>query len=252
MNRRKFVQSSTLGAALPLASFASTEEGEQEGKELFELREYEMTFGRNQNQLVDYLQNAFRTLLQKNGCKVMLFDELGKSDPRKIYALISYPSAASYIQVQQLLNAEEFMQSTAEYAQIPHDQAIYNRNSSSLLLAFDGLPMMLAPVDGATIFELRTYEGYSEDAVRRKIKMFNEEEIDLFKKLDLRPIFFGEMIAGPYRPSLVYMINFKDMEERNANWQTFAEHPEWRTMVSKEEYAYSVSNIRKTFLTPLT
>ena len=39
---------------------------------------------------------------------------------------------------------------------------------------------MMDPIDGASMFELRTYEGYSEDGVRRKISMFNIEKIDLF------------------------------------------------------------------------
>ena len=31
---------------------------------------------------------------------------------------------------------------------------------------------------------------------------------------------------------LVYMLHFKDMEERDANWQVFLDHPEWKEMQS--------------------
>ncbi len=112
------------------------------------------------------------------------------------------------------------------------------------------MPEVANPGPEAGLFELRTYEGYSEDATRRKIKMFNVEEIDLFHETGLHPVFFGNMISGPHRPALVYMLHFKDMEERNANWSKFGPHPKWRAMVVKEEYANSVSNIRKSFLVP--
>jgi hypothetical protein len=47
-----------------------------------------------------------------------------------------------------------------------------------------------------------------------------------FFKTNLHPVFFGEMIIGPHRPRLTYMLNFKDMEEHDARWETFVEHPE--------------------------
>ena len=81
--------------------------------------------------------------------------------------------------------------------------------------------------------------------------MFNKEELALFYKVGLNPLFFGEMIAGLYRPCLTYMINFKDMEAHDTAWKAFINHPEWIEMSSKPEYANSVSNIRKTFLEPV-
>jgi hypothetical protein len=51
-------------------------------------------------------------------------------------------------------------------------------------------------------------------------------------------------------PALIYMIGFKDMAERDATWAKFGASDEWKTMSSKPEYADTVSNIRKIFLTP--
>ncbi len=130
-------------------------------------------------------------------------------------------------------------------------QTLYTRYSSSLLSAFDGMPQMMDPIAGASLFELRTYEGYDEDAVRRKIKMFNDGEIDIFLNTGLHPVFFGEMIIGPYRPCLTYMINFKDMDEHDASWKRFGAHPDWKRMSAMKEYADTVSNIRKIFLNPI-
>ena len=175
-------------------------------------------------------------------------EEMGNSDPRVIRALISYPSSKVYINCQNLQSDADYAKAAKPYHQLPIEKTIFSRMSSYLLNAFDGYPKLSNPVDGASVFELRIYEGYNEDAVRRKIKMFNVEEIELFKKVGLHPVFFGEMIVGPYLPCLVYMLNFKDMEERDANWKKFLEHPDWNNMKAKEEYANTVSNIRKVFL----
>jgi hypothetical protein len=138
-----------------------------------------------------------------------------------------------------------------EYNKLVPEEALYTRYASSLLLAFDGFPSMKVPDEGDSVFELRTYEGYSEDAVRRKIDMFNRGEIEIFLQTGLDPVFFGEMIAGPYRPCLTYMLGFRDMEERDANWQRFINHPSWKELSAREEYANTVSNIRRKFLKPI-
>ena len=179
---------------------------------------------------------------------MMIFGEIGNSDPAKLYVFIAYPNGKAYLQAQNLQNDAGYIAASSEYNALSPEQTLYNRFTSSLLLAFDGMPKMMDPVDGAALFELRTYEGYSEDAVRRKIKMFNDGEIDIFLKTGLHPMFFGEMIIGPYRPCLTYMINFKDMDEHDANWKNFVGHPDWKAMSGKEEYANTVSNIRKLFL----
>ena len=155
------------------------------------------------------------------------------------------------MQAQNLSGNAAYVKASEAYTNLPATEPIFSRYSSSLLLAFDGMPQMLAPTSDSSLFELRTYEGYNEDAVRRKIKMFNVEEIPLFQEVGLHAVFFGDMIAGPYRPCLTYLLHFKDMEERAANWKKFIEHPDWNAMKVKEEYADTLSNIQKVFLKPI-
>jgi len=233
-------------------SFAASMSTPLKEKEWYEWRTYTIKFRGNLKLLQNYLTNALKPTMEKRGVNhFMVFRELGKSDPTKIHVIISYPNATVYQSCLSLQNDSTFSKAALDYTAITPDQAIFTRYSSSLLLAFDGLPQMLASVENASLYELRTYEGYSEDAVRRKIKMFNDEEFPLFHKVGLHPSFFGEMIAGPYRPALTYMLNFTDMEQRDANWKKFLQHPEWKAMLKKEEYANTVSNIRKIFLKPL-
>ncbi len=259
MKRRKFIQSTVLASAvasvLPISGVASQKNPSLNllsEKELYELRTYEIRFGGNQKLLIDYLQKIYQPALKRIGVNhFMLFKELGDSNPTKLRVLISYPNTSVYLGAQNLNSDLKYVKEAKKYNSLTPDQAIYNRYSSSLLLAFDGMPKLIDPEKGASLFELRTYEGFSEDAVKRKINMFNEEEIQLFLKTNLHPVFFGEMIAGPYRPSLTYMLNFKNMAEHDSSWKDFIKHPEWKTMSSKEEYANTVSNIRKVFLKPV-
>ncbi|MCK5401517.1 MAG: NIPSNAP family protein [Flavobacteriaceae bacterium] len=258
MKRRSFIKSTVAAASvasvLPL-SHATAQElpiDQISEKELYELRTYELRFGSQQKLLLDYLTKVFQPVLKRIGVNhFMLFKELGDSNPTKLTALISYPNASVYLKAQNLYTDSDYVTQAKEYHNLPQSQALYNRFSSSLLLAFDGMPKIMDAVEGASLFELRTYEGFSEDAVRRKIKMFNTEEIQLFLKTNLHPVFFGEMIAGPYRPCLTYMLNFKDMAEHDASWKSFATHPEWKAMSTKAEYANTVSNIQKVFLKPI-
>jgi len=219
MKRRTFLHTTSTAAAItiPLGCAATTKAvsntmDNQQEKELFEIRTYEIAWGGNAKLLMGYLKNTLKPALLLAGCSnFMLFEEINNTTPKSIRALISYPNSATYIQAQSLQSSTDFVTASKEYATF--DKPIYNRFTSSLLLAFDGMPKMVPPIQDASVYELRIYEGYNEDAVRRKIKMFNEEEFPLFYKVGLNPVFFGEMIAGPRRPCLVYMLNFKDMED---------------------------------------
>jgi hypothetical protein len=119
------------------------------------------------------------------------------------------------------------------------------------MIGFDGHPVIEIPAKGPRIFEMRTYEGYSEDAVRRKIKMFNESEFPIFYRTKLTPVFFGELVAGKNLPGLTYMITFKDMAERDANWAAFGADEDWKKLLADPQYANTVSNIIRIFLEPL-
>jgi hypothetical protein len=252
MERRSFIQKSMAAAGVLAAGTANALPKEQaKNKELYELRVYEMRWG--QDALDSYFTKALILALNRQGVKsVGAFSEIGRSEPIKIYLLIPYDSFEDYGKVTiALRNDKSLAEASAEYNSIPVDRAVYSRYESSLLLAFDGLPKMIQPASGERIFELRNYEGYSEDAVTRKVKMFNDSEFTIFDRTKLHPVFFGEMIAGKNLPCLTYMITFKNMEERDANWKLFTQDEEWQKISKAPEYANTVSKIYKTFLAPL-
>jgi len=252
MERRDFIKKSAIVSGAVAATLTPSFGSEQtKKKELYELRVYEMRWGRGQ--LDNYFSAALIPALNRLGIKkVGAFTELGKSEPVKVYLLIPYGSFEEYGKVVLALkNDPKFLQASTAYNEIPMEQQVYTRFESSLLLAFDGLPQMMVPASGPRIFELRTYEGYSEDAVTRKVRMFNMGEVDIFNEVKLNPVFFGEMLAGKNLPCLTYMISFKNMEERDKNWEAFLKHPDWERMTKDPAYGNTVSKIYKTFLEPL-
>ena len=235
-----------------VVGFTGVTSGQTKSKEFYELRVYEMRMGPALSNLEKFFSSALIPALNRNGVKkVGVFREMGKSEPPKVYLLIPYPSIEEYGKVLKALDRdEEFQQARKEYDQLPVDRPVYDRFESSLMIAFDGLPQMIAPENKPRIFELRTYEGYSEDAVRRKVKMFNEGEFDIFFRTKLNPVFFGEVISGKGLPCLTYMITFSNMEERDANWKAFGSDPAWQKISKDPQYANTVSKIIRVFLEP--
>jgi hypothetical protein len=256
MKRRKFIATSALASAIPFSKVKGEElaydDQNEKDRELYELRKYEIKFGGRKQLLIQYLKEVLKPTLNEIGANnFLMFEDFGMSNPSKIWVLISFPDSASYLKSQMIFEDPDYLTKAKVYDAIPKDQTIFNRYETSLLHAFSGLPQMDGNVSESSIFELRTYEGYSEDAVKRKIEMFNKEELTLFYKVGLHPVFFAKMMAGPHLPCLVYLLHFKDMEERDANWAKFVNHDDWKEMRSKPEYADSVSNIRREFLTPI-
>lgn len=253
MQRRKFLQSS-LAATAGMITLNPAIAGEKQPpqKEVYEWREYEMRFGSDHMQLENYFKTALIPALNKYGVKTVgVFKEWNPSDPAKIYLLVPYSSLDNYLSVNTKVKADaDYIKNSTAYNSIPADKPVYSRFASSLMIAFDGWPAIVVPTGESRIFELRNYEGYSEDAVRRKIKMFNDGEYPIFTRANLNPVFFGEVIAGDKQPRLTYMITCTSMEERKKGWSVFVADPEWKKLLADPQYANTISLIRNTFLVP--
>jgi len=143
------------------------------------------------------------------------------------------------------------MQAAKNYFETTAESGTFTRYETYLSEAFDAFPQLHMPSKDRGLIELRTYESNNEEAGQRKIKMFNSEEIALFASVGLRCVFFGEILAGPQMPALMYMLEYKDMDERKASWKKFGESAGWNTLKNKPEYANTVSVVNKIFLVPL-
>ena len=74
----------------------------------------------------------------------------------------------------------------------------YIRYERTLLRAFAGKPRLTLPPASKAghLFELRTYESNNAATLRQKIEMFNGGEMQIFQRLGMNPVFFGEALVG--------------------------------------------------------
>jgi len=253
MKRRTFLKNSAIAASASMvAGNVKANSAPVSEKDFYELKVYQLTGGGSRNQLLKYYSEAVIPLLNANGAKVGLFNEYGMEDPPKVYILHTYKSPDDYLNVVMKMKRDKnFLNAAKSYFDIPAIKPVFERYETFLMTAFDTIPHFKTPDKNRGLLELRTYESYNEDAGHRKVKMFNDEELPLFEKVGLHPVFFGQLLAGGYMPALTYMLWFKDMEERDANWQKFVSSDEWKTMSSKEIYKDTVSKVRRKFLTPM-
>jgi hypothetical protein len=254
MQRRKFVSSIFAASALSAGAVSFPVVPHAAGKKsLYELREYEMHFGTRETDLHNYLQGALIPAFNTYGIThIGVFKETSRSEPAKIYLLIPYPDWEQYTVVNARVKDDDvFRKASLAYDQLPSENCPYTRYKTKLMIAFDGQPQIIVPPKESRIFELRTYEGYNEDALRRKIRMFNEQEFAIFDRTKLNRVFFGEVIAGNDMPCLTYMISFGSMEERDRNWAAFGADADWQRISKLPEFASTVSRITKIFLDPL-
>lgn len=131
----------------------------------------------------------------------------------------------------------------------------YMRREISLLKAFSGIPTLTPPAEkkGVTrVFEMRTYESNTSLTLARKMKMFEDGEAAIFKRLGMSPVFFAQTIVGRNMPNLTYMLCYDDLAAREKLWKDFGSDPEWQKLRSApgNSDAEIVSNISNTLLRP--
>ena len=130
----------------------------------------------------------------------------------------------------------------------------YMRYERTILRAFTGMPELKLPpaLPGGHIFEIRTYESPSAATLKKKIAMFNEGEMQIFQRLGMNPVFFGEALVGSRLPHLTYMLAFDDLAHRDRGWKAFGSDPEWLKLRATPGLADAdiVSNISNMILRP--
>lgn len=249
MQRRKFLHGTAAAAATLLTGTAATPAAT---RQWYEWRTYTFRSGLSMAPLETYLKGGLLPALNRLGSqKIGVFTEYGKPEPARLHVLVPYASAQAYAEAAARLAADAaYTGARQAYDAQPVEKPPFVRYSTLLMQAFEGFPALTAPAAGSRLLEWRTYEGYSEDAVRRKIRMFNQDEIGVFNTVGLHGVFFGEVLAGENLPCLSYLLAFRDMAERDENWKQFGANPDWKRISGAAEYANTVSNIRRIFLEP--
>jgi hypothetical protein len=207
---------------------------------------------RQATRLADYLEHGLAPAVERAGAKLIgAFSNVIGQDGPYYLTLTQYPSLAVMQEVLGKLTSDDAHE--RELQKLSADPgAPFVRVESSLLRSFDGLPVPVVPDPSEKrpprIFELRTYESPSYTALARKVGMFNHGEMQIFQRLGLRPVFFGETIAGPKQPNLNYMLSYDDMTAHDKLWHDFSTDPEWQKLrvtpgLTDPEIVTNISNV---------
>jgi hypothetical protein len=229
-------------------------------REMYELRIYHYSNATQEKRLLTFLETAMLPAMHKHGVKDVGVFEAWANDTatdKKIYVLVPYESLQQKATVEtKILTDPTFITEGSDYIEATYDKPVYDRFETIFIQAWKMAPKLQKPaLSGARekrVYELRSYESASEKIYRSKVHMFNEGgEIDLFKRLNFNAIFYGDVLAGPVMPNLMYMTSFDNMESRDARWKTFVDSPEWKALVVMPEYQHNISKMTITFLRPL-
>jgi hypothetical protein len=221
----------------------------------YELRTWHFSNDAQQQLTESYLEKAFLPALNRAGLQpIGVFIETQTQGTARLFVLIPYRDLGTLATLEDKLAADTAYTTAAEpYLHAPASSPAYERIESFLLHAFLHMPGIEVPEKKQRLFELRCYESPSESAGQKKITMFNDAgEIDIFKRIGARPVFFGETIIGERRPNLIYMLCFDNMEDHDTRWKAFGSDPDWQRLKGMDEYsdARLITRITRTFLTP--
>lgn len=224
--------------ALGAAAVAAGRSDAAAGRDWYELRRYEFAASEQVEAYRAYLASAALPALARLG-----LSEVGVWLPRDgvspVWELVRHPSAESVLTLTERLASDAaFRQAGDSFFSGPKAAPPYVKVDSWLLRAFDGLPRLERPATGPErVIQLRLYESPSPGAGLAKIQMFNEAEIDIFRRVGLAPVFFGEALAGPGLPCLIYALAFESEAALRAAWQAFGADPGWQALRARPEYA---------------
>jgi hypothetical protein len=252
MRRRKFMKAAGLMAAAPICnSIAQSPQGQPNAsKEIYEWRIYNLKA--DGSALDKYYAEALIPAYNRQGIEVGAFAPEQASDTPQRYYLFIYPNLAKYGAVQAALwNDQTFRAAAQPFFDLTAPNPAYNDFTSYLCEAFDKVPRRLKPATGRTLFEWRNYKSPNEEANKRKVKMFNSGEIDIFDKSGINSVCYGDVIAGPRMPSLIYLTWYVDRPARDEAWRKFVAHPDWHSLRDMAEYRHTATDNQSVLLKPL-
>ena len=206
--------------------------------------------------LETHLEKAAIPALNRLGVpSVGVFKEIEPKDNPLVFVLVPYASPDAFAQTGARLGVDaEYLKAGAAYWDTPKTSPGFDRIDIWLMRAFAGQPRLFLPSYSTAkeprIFELRTYESYSEAKALKKVEMFNSGEIQTMHEVGLAPIFYGQALAGPNLPHLAYMVSGADRTVHKTHWDTFGKHPTWDKLKTDPQYADTVSKITNWFLAP--
>jgi hypothetical protein len=256
-NRTQLFSRSLILAAFFVLSFSLSSVAAS--RDYYQIQVFRLTDKAQEEKVDNYLKNAYLPALHRAGIqKVGVFKpiESDTTSGKRVYVWIPFKSLEHFGLILEALEKDkEYQAKGIDFLGAPFNQKPYVRKESMLLKSFKDAPNYFIPsyktAPSERIYELRSYEGPTDNLYRQKVKMFNEGgEAQLFKSLDFNALFFAEVISGNSMPNLMYMTTFADMPSHDEHWKSFRVHPDWKKLSALEEYKNTVSRSVITLLHP--
>lgn len=240
VNRRNFLSLASAAGLAPLAApCLAAQATPPAGRDYYQLQQFQIDTEDQKKRLDAYLRDAAIPALNRLGVRpVGVFYPQKELGPVTVLLRHKSPDVLLTL-VDKLMADPEFAAQGADVLNAATPEAGFKRLESSLLVAFKGMPELATPAQAPErVFQLRIYESPSIKAGQTKIGMFNDEgELEIFRRVGLNAVFFGETLVGPKMPNLTYMLAFNSPEEQKAAWQKFREDPQWLKLRARPELA---------------
>ncbi|MDR2119713.1 MAG: NIPSNAP family protein [Tannerella sp.] len=219
-------------------------------KEIYECRIY--TLNGNGDTLDIFFNETLIPAYNRLGVTVGAFKPYKPEEEQQRYLLFIYPNIAAYFKAKKTIWDDRTFRSLAQaFFDATAPQPVYSRFETILSEAFDKIPVHRKPNEERTLFEFRVYQSPNEEANRRKVKMFNVDEIAIFDQTGINSVLYGDILAGPCQPALMYLTWYRDEPTRNEAWKQFGNHPDWKRISKLPEYAHTATNNKSILLLPL-
>jgi hypothetical protein len=254
MKRRQVLTTLTGSALIDLSATAA-----ESPNHFLEIRQWRLhnTTEEQPKRLAEYLEKGFGPALERAGGKLAgSFSNFIGADGPYYLTVAQFRSLSAMGESLNAIRGDEAH--GRELQKLSAGQGLpFVRVESSLLRCFDAMPAVILDNSSGKgsprVFELRTYESQTFATLPRKVEMFNHGEMQIFQRLGMRPVFFGETIVGPKQPNLMYMLSYDDLAARDRLWSQFSADPEWKKLSSTPDLKdpQIVSNISNVMLKPL-
>lgn len=221
----------------------------------YQIKIYHLKNKAQEERVDKFLQNAYLPALHRAGIKqVGVFKPISQdTSDQLIYLFIPFRKLDQWQNLSRVLdNDKQYLTAGEDYLKAVYNDTPYTRIESILLQAFSGMPKPAVPrltsIKSERFYELRSYESATENYSKNKIKMFNEGELSIFKKLDFNAVFYAQVISGSKMPNLMYMTSFINKADRDKHWAAFT--PEYNKIKFQPEYQNNVSKNVQVYLYP--
>ncbi len=219
-------------------------------KDYYQVLVYHFKNAEQEKMIDNYLETAFLPFMHKGGFKnIGVFSPITNDTAadKKIYVFLTLKNPGQVAEWnEKFKKAKPAETSASGFWNSPHTAPPYTRMESILIRAWEMAPKMKLPAlkgpKDQHIYELRSYESATDKLYWNKVHMFNEGgEVKLFARLNFNAVFYGDVLAGDRMPNLMYMTCFENMADRETHWKEFGSAPEWKKLISMEEYKNNVS-----------